>query len=382
FKVTVEDKNLFEIIKADKRARIQETAISAEALLPGGPYELWHAGETSRWLKDLVGAFAEHPHLPKMLNRQAILDTLIDGCVEGAFVFQLRRPDGSFRTFWRYRPEDAVLKEPGLEVVLPENATLSKIATGLLAPGVLPGLWEGTEIALETLYDYFVGGYVVEVQKAGYTEPVVIPAAPQTVINEAVESAVQSGKLWLLTHTASLWNEPIPPGLLAPQVRLLPPPAPIAVAEVLPSSVPEAWDNDRANVLALSNALANRAGKALPWPLVRNVVDGALKSYLELAVDSGPWPCEYPAAQHVKLQVRQAPTPKPTPPPPGIWVREVELTPAELQDLADEIGEVGKVTAGYPLKITVRVEVGGEPPEEVVAKVKKVLGKVSEELGK
>jgi len=30
----------------------------------------------------------------------------------------------------------------------------------------------------------------------------------------------------------------------------------------------------------------------------------------------------------------------------------------------------------------VRVEVGGEPPEEVVAKVKKVLGKVSEELGK
>lgn len=382
FKVTVEDKNLFEIIKADKRARIQETAISAEALLPGGPYELWRAGETSRWLKDLVGAFAEHPHLPKMLNRQAILDTLIDGCVEGAFVFQLRRPDGSLRTFWRYRPEDAVLKEPGLEVVLPETATLSKIATGLLAPGVLPGLWEGTEITLETLYDYFVGGYVVEVQKAGYTEPVIIPAAPQAVINEAVESAVQGGKLWLLTHTTSLWNEPIPPGLLAPQVRLLPPPTPIPVAEVLPSSVPEAWDNDRANVLALSNALANRAGKALPWPLVRNVVNGALKSYLELAVDSGPWPCDYPAAQHVKLQVRQAPGPKPIPPKPGIWVREAELTPAELQDLADEIGEVGKVTAGYPLKITVRVEIGGEPPDEVVAEVKKVLGKVTTELGK
>ena len=380
FKVAVADKNLFEIIKADKRARIQETAISAEALLPGGPYELWRAGETSRWLKDLVGAFAEHPHLPKMLNCQAILDTLVEGCLDGTFVFQLKRPDGSTRTFWRYRPEDAVLKEPGLEVVLPAAAKLSKISSRLLAPGVLPGLWDGDEITLQTLYTYFAGGHVVEVQKEGYTEPVIIPAAPQSVIHEAVESAVESGKLWLLTHTASLWNEPLPAGLLAPQVRLLPPPSPIAVAEVLPSNLPEAWENERANVLAISNALANRAGRALPWPLVRSVIDGALKSYLEPTVDSGPWPCEFPSAQHVKIKVRAAP--QPVKPRLGVWAREVELSPAELQDLADEIGAVVKAAAGYELKLTVRVELGGDPPEEVMAEVKKVLRRVAKELGK
>ncbi len=375
FKIGVEDKNLFEIIKADKKARIQETAVSAEALLPGGPYALWRTGETARWLKDLAGAFAEHPHLPKMLNRQAILDTLVEGCVEGAFVFRLRRPDGTFRTFWRYRPEEAVLKEPGLEVVLPEAATLSKIASGLLAPGVLPGLWAGDEITLQTLYDTFAGGHVVQVQREGYTEPVLIPAAPPVVIHEAVEGAVQSGKLWLLTHTASLWREPLPVGLLGPQVRLLPPPTAIAVADVLPASLPEAWQGDATNALALSNALANRAGKALPWPLVRDAVDGALKAFLELTVDSGAWPCEFPNAQHVKIKVRQAPIPKPQPPKPGVWVREVELTPAQFQDLADEIGKVAKAAAGYPLKIAVRIEVGGGPPEEVTAEVAKAMGK-------
>ena len=49
----------------------------------GGPYDLWKEGEKSRRVKDLAGAFAQLPHLPKMLNRQAILDTLILGCRDG-----------------------------------------------------------------------------------------------------------------------------------------------------------------------------------------------------------------------------------------------------------------------------------------------------------
>ena len=73
FKITVGGEPLFGTIKAESRARIRETAISADALLPGGPYDLWREGETSRRVKDLVGAFAQFPHLPKMLNRSAIL---------------------------------------------------------------------------------------------------------------------------------------------------------------------------------------------------------------------------------------------------------------------------------------------------------------------
>ena len=140
FKITVESgKPLFEQIKADSRSRIQDTPISAEALLPDGPYNLWRAGETSRRVKDLVGAFAQFPHLPKMLNRKAILDTLTGGCVEGMFVLRLTRADRAVKTFWRELPDEIALKDPSLEVLLPEVATLTVLSPRLLAPGACLG---------------------------------------------------------------------------------------------------------------------------------------------------------------------------------------------------------------------------------------------------
>jgi len=96
FKITVNGESHFNIIKADKRSRVQDKAIEADALLPEGPYNLWRAGETSRRVKDLAGAFAQLPHLPKMLKASAILDTLADGCEKGTFVLRLTRPDSTF----------------------------------------------------------------------------------------------------------------------------------------------------------------------------------------------------------------------------------------------------------------------------------------------
>ena len=83
FKVVVTDEPLFTIIKADRRSRIQETAINSEAMLPGGPYDLWREGEDSRRVKDLVGAFAQFPKLPKMLRHKEILDNRRTGCSPG-----------------------------------------------------------------------------------------------------------------------------------------------------------------------------------------------------------------------------------------------------------------------------------------------------------
>jgi len=40
-KVAAGDEPLFSTIKVDKWIRIQETAVNPEALLPGGPYNLW-----------------------------------------------------------------------------------------------------------------------------------------------------------------------------------------------------------------------------------------------------------------------------------------------------------------------------------------------------
>ena len=38
--------------------------------------------------------FAQYPHLPKMLKSDTIVETLVDGCEQGAFVLRLTRPDG------------------------------------------------------------------------------------------------------------------------------------------------------------------------------------------------------------------------------------------------------------------------------------------------
>ena len=73
----------FETIKRDSRSRVKDEKIEADALLPSGPYNLWKGGETSRRVKDLAGAFAQLPHLPKMLKSQAIIETLVEGCAKG-----------------------------------------------------------------------------------------------------------------------------------------------------------------------------------------------------------------------------------------------------------------------------------------------------------
>jgi hypothetical protein len=121
FKLTVGGDSLFTLVKADQRSRIQETAISADALLPEGPYNLWYEDETAWRVKDLVGAFAQFPHLPKMLPRQEILDTLVQGAADGFFVLRATRPDRSVRTLSRQQASEADLKDPSLEVVLPRR---------------------------------------------------------------------------------------------------------------------------------------------------------------------------------------------------------------------------------------------------------------------
>ena len=104
YRINVDNEPLFTKLIADKRLRIETTAVNAEALLPDGPYNLWGAGDTARYVKDLVGAFAATASLPKMLNRDAILETLLQGCDAGDFVLRVTRGDRSQRTFWRGRP--------------------------------------------------------------------------------------------------------------------------------------------------------------------------------------------------------------------------------------------------------------------------------------
>lgn len=221
FKITPTSTDpLFTTIKNDPRSRITETAVSAEALLPGGPYDLWREGEAARRVKDLTGAFAQQPRLPKMLSAQAILDTLLAGCRAGDFVLQTPRPDRSYRTFWREEIDTTAQRDAALEATLPETATLTRIAPALFVPGALPGPWSGETLTVASLTAYFQGGHTVQVDRGNYSEPVIIPCADEAVVFEAVHAAVKQGALWLLDGPTSLWQEEVPatlPRVASPQ---------------------------------------------------------------------------------------------------------------------------------------------------------------------
>jgi len=375
FRIAGSDEPLFSTIKADARARIQETAVSADALLPDGPYALWRPGDTARRVSDLVGAFAQFAHLPKMLNRRAILETLVDGCREGLFVLRLTRPDRSVRTFWRQAVDDASLKEPGIEVVLPENAVLTELTAALLAPGRLPGLWNAGELAVGAIHQYFAGGTVIKIPRAGYEEPRVIPRADAATVDEAVRAAVRSGLLWLTNGPASLLGEEAPAGVLTPEATVQGPPAPVPAPDLLPQKLPGAWSDDTTNALAIAVALSKAAGRTLPWSVVKQAIEGALFARY-VTVAAGEWPCDFAQAQHVRLRLAPEPvTPKAGEKPTGQLSATAEVSPSQLQDLADHVGELKKAAAGHELKLHVTISMGGDsaPPQGVVDRINQVL---------
>ncbi|MGD9730326.1 MAG: hypothetical protein AB7V39_28655, partial [Nitrospiraceae bacterium] len=390
FKITVSDEPHFNILKSDKRSRIQDTAITAEALLPDGPYNLWRSGETSRRVKDLAGAFAQLPHLPKMLKASAILDTLLDGCERGTFVLRLTRPDGTARTWWMARPDETALNDPALELVLPQAAELCELPPAVLAPKKLPGLWPADEITVKGVANFFNGSTVVQVDRDGYQEPMQIPKAGQMIIDQAIAAAVENGTLWLVSGPASILGEPIPAGILNASAKLCIQPAIIAAAEILPENLPEAWQEGVASGLSIATALSSKEGKTLPWKTVRDVITAALQArFLELAEDSQAWPCDFPSAQFVKLKVSVGTgaekTGKGEPPKPQVLVAESELDPFQIQDLGDIVPELLKLKAkaNVPVRFHVRIEMGDGktlPTEELAKKFKALLKKVKEDL--
>lgn len=383
YRITSSNDPLFSVIKRDTHIRIQETAVSAEALLPGGPYDLWREGDTSRRLKDLVTAFAQYPHLPKMLNRQAILDTLVNGCRDGMFVLRQPRPDNTHRTFWRQNPDEIALKEPGLEVVLPEAAELSEVAPELLVPNQLPGLWQEQELQMQALYSYFAGKHEVQVQKEGYQEPVMIPKADSSIIDTAVQEAVNKGLLWLIFGTASIYAEEVPTGLITLETTLLPPPPRLSTMDVLPDRLPDAWKSDTTTALAIAAALSSKHGKPLPWRTIHTALDGAFQAhYIERTVDSKAWPCDYGDAQWIKFHVALVPPPPPPAKPQasGYKTDLVKIEPNELQDLNDILGDIRNAAGSHDLIFLIQLQIEGKIPIEVKEKLNQLLAKVSDQI--
>jgi hypothetical protein len=385
FKITPEDKPLFETIKADKRSRIQDAAVSPDALLPEGPYNLWQKGETSRRASDLITAFAQFSHLPKMLKKSSIIDTIALGTEQGYLALRLTRPDKSIKTIWRTRPDDTSLQERDLEVVLPEALELTSIDSNLLAPGKLPGLWPENKapVSVADTVQFFDGKHVSKVKHQGYEETFSVPKASKTVVENAVSEAVKTGLIWLVSPPASIFKEEIPLGVMSDTATLNPPPDDIPTTKLLKQNLPGAWGNQTyTTAAAISQALSAEAGKPLPWVIISRVLSGAIQShFLEKTTDTRPWPCDWSGAQAAHFRM---PDVAPLPPPEERgFVAMAELEPAELQDFVDSMPEIIKAGVGLDLHYTLRLELGRDvkPSEEQIKKLNEILKKTSDKLG-
>ena len=383
FKIAAGGEPLFTTIKKDARARIQETAIQPETMLTDGPYGLWQEGETFRLVSHLVGAFAQFAKLPKMVNQKSIRDTMVRGVVEGIWVAQLRRPDRTVRTFWRSVISEEIVRDPALEVFLPESASLSDLDPGLLKPNELPGLWMGDELSVQDVINYFANGHLETVQKDGYDDIASIPQCEEKLVQEAIERAVENRLLWLTNGQASIFGETIPPGILGSNAKLQAPLAAIAPQQLVAAAIPDAWQGDQANVSVVGDALSGQFGKPLPWLILREAVGAGLQGrWFELSPDSGPWPCDFFGARNVVIKIPgKGPLPPP-PPPRGALIAEATLEANGIQDLADQIHVIIHAAVGNNLRFNVRIELGGEttPPADVVTKINALLAEVSDDL--
>ena len=390
FKITIGAEPLFSTVKGDKRARIQDTTISAEAMLPGGPYDLWREDEASRRVKDMVGAFAQNPKLPKMLRQKEILDTVDQGVQAGVFVASQTRPDRSVKTWWRTPIDEVAKKEPALELFLPEKADLSEIKPTVLAPNVLPGLWAGDAISVFDVTAYFAGGKTVMVAHEGYEEPVAIPRCSSAAVEAAISDAVRQGNVWLVNGPASFQGEPVPAGVLTGAAQLRAPMPPISVDQLMESAVPAAWKDGQTTVYALGVALAAQIGFPVPWTVLRRAIEDATKSkWLETGPGSGPWPCDVSGAGSVILVQPKAgdgisdiPQVVYRTKPKGVLTSFADMEPSELQDMVDALPDLIKATAGSSLRFHITITLGdGEPlSPAMVDEVNTALEGVKSEL--
>ena len=389
FRIVVDDAPLFTTIKADNRARIQETAISSEAMLPGGPYDLWREGEPSRRVKDLVGAFAQFPKLPKMLRHREILDTVAQGVQQGIWVARIVRPDRTTKTFWRTAIDESALKDAGLEVLLPGGATLTEIDPGLIEYQKLPGLWAAVDISVQEVYDYFAGGHIVTLPREGYEETLTIPKCEPAQVEAAIQQAVEQGLVWLTSGPASILKEPVPAGVLNAAANLRRLPERIDVAELMADAIPAAWKDGKTNALAIVTAISAQRGMTLPWITVQSGIEGGIRArWIELASDPSSWPCDFAGAQHAIFQVptgqgiREGGDGPYKPKPRGLLSAEAVLEAHGIQDLAEQIPAIAKAAVGNTIRFNVRIELEGEtvPDAKTVEAVNALLSDVSEEL--
>ena len=195
----------------------------------------------------------------------------------------------------------------------------------------------------------------------------------------------------------------MPADLLTDEAVLQAPPPPLAAKDVIPDNVPEAWKG-RTETTArdIAEALSAKAGKALPWLIVRDALTAAFNARFVERV-GGQWPCDYAGASMVRVcqrseQVPQQPKPsaegatpsmvyqpKPIYTMPDVLVAAATLSAGAIQDLNDQVAALMKAGVDYfgsEPKFSLRIEINpkSEPTREHIEKFNQLLEDISAEL--
>jgi hypothetical protein len=130
----------------------------------------------------------------------------------------------------------------------------------------------------------------------------------------------------------------------------------------------------------------------MPWKTIKDVITASINArFTELDGTSGDWPCDYPAAQSIKLKVASGPSGPlgvrdiGSATPSKCLVAHAELEPSEIQDLAEIIPSLLALKAKFntPLKFLVQIELGDgkeRPSEETAKEINKLLKELKDEF--
>jgi hypothetical protein len=341
-KFTMGNEALFPTLVRERDLRIFREKINPETLLPGGPFSKWPSGDPSIKVKDLYGAFGRYPDMPKLVNRQVIIDTIEEAVRRGLLALRYLPPGGGEDWFWHCPIEGVVDWGDFSETWLPGKATINKIYPAAVLPAALAGLWPGDDspVKLSAVCAWFDGTHVFDeiVQPEYPPEKRPIPKANYKLVHQAVAQAVARGEIWLVFGNDSLLGEKPTDLQLDPDASLLRPPAPLRAMDLLPGAVTAAWSGKPETTTVGKLYAELKAQKGRPWP-TRQFIDVLNETVNQGILVRASGGAEFTsvtadAERELRVPTAGASTPLPTPPTSAgsNETTEVTLNLAQLQD--------------------------------------------------
>lgn len=390
-KITVGPDGLYLELLGTKSLRLFNERIDPDSIMPGGPYANWVTGQPYQPVEDLYKVFGRNPAMPKLLSRNVVLRTIELAVRKGILALRYVTPgDGSEVWFWK---SDITVAgwEKHSEAWIPAEATLASVNATAILPEALPGLWPAGPDAFVTLGEvcqWFDGDHrFEEVIEEDYKIERPVPKADHASVHRAVARAVQDGRLWLVIGEESIYGEEPSVHQLQAAAELRLPPEHLAPFDLLPATLPDAWDAQATTVAKLYAAV--RVSKGLPWPkgLFLNALNaGIAQGFYSRTAGAGDLP-DYDTAKDEAIVISEkapkpSPTPggKPKPTFPGYESPEAELQIHELQDLEEHIDKLNSLLSGCDMRVVVKIRAKGDAAgktdavAEILEKIKKGWG--------